>query len=296
MKLALIGITSALATLACGMSENRSPELSKKKSDNNGNITVSSDADAGLSITKSWELPGELLEISGLAHMDDRYVACIQDEEGVVFIYDKINNKIARQVKFAGPGDYEGITLVGNGAYVVRSDGRVFEITDLSGSDSPAKEYATPLSVDNNVEGLCYDKANNRLLIAVKSADLHRGDAKGIYAFDLSTKKFIDQPVYVIEYADKAFASQGSRKSKSVVSPSAIAVHPTNSDLYVVDGPNARLLVLDRKGSVTSLYDLGKNDFPQAEGITFSEKGDIYISSEGKKKKGGTIRQVVLNR
>jgi hypothetical protein len=53
-------------------------------------------------------------------------------------------------------------------------------------------------------------------------------------------------------------------------------------------------LIIDKGGSVKSLHDLGKSDFPQAEGITFNEKGNMFISTEGKKKKSGRIMEVVI--
>ena len=70
--------------------------------------------------------------------------------------------------------------------------------------------------------------------------------------------------------------------------PSAIAVHPDNGDMYITDGPNARLLILDKDGKVKSLVELGK-DFEQPEGISFSGGGDIFISNEGAKGKGNII-------
>jgi hypothetical protein len=51
---------------------------------------------------------------------------------------------------------------------------------------------------------------------------------------------------------------------------------------------------MDKGGSVKSLHELGKSDFPQAEGITFNEKGNMFISTEGKKKKSGRIMEVVI--
>jgi len=50
---------------------------------------------------------------------------------------------------------------------------------------------------------------------------------------------------------------------------------------------------LDKTGKLKSYYKLDKDDFPQPESITFSAKGDLYISTEGMKK-SGTISKVII--
>ncbi|HEY0057502.1 MAG TPA: hypothetical protein VGB56_00120, partial [Flavisolibacter sp.] len=118
-------------------------------------------------VVKKWELPEVLMEISGLAFLDkDRFV-CVQDEKGSLFIYNTVTEKIEKEIPFGAPGDYEGVTLSGNTAYVVRSDGRLFEITGFASQPS-LQEYSTPLTADDNIEGLCYDAGSNRLLLAAK--------------------------------------------------------------------------------------------------------------------------------
>src|SRR6185503_8042893 len=42
-------------------------------------------------------LPDTLREVSGLTHIDASTIACIQDENGILFIYDVINNRIKKQ-------------------------------------------------------------------------------------------------------------------------------------------------------------------------------------------------------
>src|SRR6187397_1700483 len=62
-------------------------------------------------------LPEILREVSGLTDIDASTIACIQDENGILFVYDIDNNKIKHQYNFHIDGDYEGITLVDNSMY-----------------------------------------------------------------------------------------------------------------------------------------------------------------------------------
>ena len=141
-----------------------------------------------VTINERWDLPDVLKEISGLAYIDGERFACVQDEDGIVFIYNTADKRIEKQVPFAGPGDYEGITVKGNTAYVVRADGVLYEVS-LGGESENAKTYKTPLTIEHNVEGLCYDAGNDRLLMAIKDNEPGNLPYKGVYAFDLSKKK-----------------------------------------------------------------------------------------------------------
>jgi uncharacterized protein YjiK len=241
---------------------------------------------SGVRVEKKWELPEVLTEISGLAFLDKGRFVCVQDEKGSLFIYNTATEKIEKEIPFGAPGDYEGVTLSGNTAYVVRADGRLFEITGFDSQPS-VKEYNTPLTADDNIEGLFYDAANNRLLLAAKDGK-GTGGRKNVYEFSLASKKLADAPAYSIDPSDGLLGSQGKKK----FSPSAIAIHPSSKELYIVDGPQSRLLVMDPSGRMKKVYQLGR-EFVQPEGITFTPEGDLYISSEGKKSPG-TILKVQL--
>lgn len=235
-------------------------------------------------IAEKWELPAILKEVSGIAYLDEGRFACVQDEEGKIFIYNTSSGSIENEIPFGGPGDYEGLTLVNKTAYVVRADGVLYEVDNIESTKTNVKQYKTHLTVEQNVEGLCYDKQNNRLLVAIKDDEPGNVDFKGVYGFDLKTKKMPQQPVYSLPLKDQIFV-----KSKKSIRPSAINIHPVTGDIYIVDGPSARLLIMDNKGALKTLHTLGKQ-FVQAEGITFSPGGDLYISNEGKKEPANILR------
>jgi uncharacterized protein YjiK len=245
-------------------------------------------ASNSISITQKWDLPAELREISGLAWIDKNRFACVQDEDGEVFIYNTAENKIEKQIPFGGPGDYEGIAVNENTIYVVRSDGRLFEI-DMN-SKSPAKEYKTPLTAQHNVEGLCYDKANDRLLLAAK--DEETGNKKQIYHFDLTKKELMKQPAYSIDLSNEMLNTADGKKKKKSIMPSAIAINPRTNDVFITDGPGSRLVILASSGEVKQVHNLGK-DFAQPEGITFSSAGELFISNEGTKNPANILKVAI---
>lgn len=247
-------------------------------------------ASSGITIVKSWELPKVLTEISGLSYIDGDRFACVQDELGTIFIYNTKTSSIEKEIPFSAAGDYEGIAVVNDAAWVVRADGRLFEISSISNGKPSVNEYSTHLTVKHNIEGLCFDRTNNRLLLAIKDAEPGNVSYKGIYSFDLATKKMPVQPVFKIDMQHEIFANESSSKKKAgEIMPSAIAIHPVSKDMYITDGPKSKLLVTDAGGAIKELYQLG-SDFTQPEGITFNPAGDMFISNEGAKKAGNILK------
>lgn len=241
-----------------------------------------------LTILQRWYLPDVLTEVSDITTINDQLIACIQDEIGTIFIYDLSVRKIVKEIPFAENGDYEGIALVDKISYVVNSSGVLYEITDISKSKPLVKQYATGFKARDDIEALCYDKENNRLLIASKADE--PGDNKNIYSFDLQSKRLVKQPVYVIREEDLYEDEKKGKKKKGGFKPSAMAIHPLTGDLYITQGTSPRLLVLNRQGKVKSNIKLSGKGFAQPEGITFNSKGELFISNEGGKEAGNILK------
>lgn len=248
-------------------------------------------------------LPGVLHEISGLTNVDASTIACVQDENGIVFIYDIINNQVKEQYNFHIDGDYEGIALVNRSMFILRSDGVLFEMPDYGSADSKLRTHVTGIPAKNN-EGLCYDSDNNRLLIACKSktgkGPEHK-DKRVIYGFDLSSKKLSDEPAYSFDIpAILAFAKE--KKVNLHVSdnnvtdpvirflPSAIAIHPLSKKLYLLSAADHLLFIFGTNGALEYISPLDPQLFNKAEGITFSGDGDLFVSNEGQDRKPTMLR------
>ena len=231
-------------------------------------------------ILKKITVPKSLKEISGIAHINDNIFACVQDESGIVYIFDTDQSQIIKEIAFGPSGDYEDIAIVGNAIWVLQSNGKLFEIANYNSTTQSIKSYNTTLTTMQNVEGMCYDQKNNYLLLAIKDAEINNPNYKGVYAFDLTTKKMIDAPFIKINM------SQGKGKK---FMPSAIAIHPKSFEYYITDGRNKQLMILKMDGSVKHVYRLDQKEFLQPEGICFDKKGQLYISNEGGKGNGNIM-------
>jgi uncharacterized protein YjiK len=239
-------------------------------------------------------LDEDLIEISGLTHIGKNRLACIEDETGNIYILDDSNGEVLDKIKFHKFGDYEGISHVGEAYYVVKSNGKIYKW-----EDNEMTKYETELGVQNNVEGLCYDDRNNRLLLVCKEMpgleDDEFGDYRAVYAFDLETKKLIKKPQFllgekeIIEYVQKQW-STGEDIPNILFKPSGITIHPKNHKIYIINYIGRILIVLNEDGSLYTVLPLSVQYFSQPEGICFDDEANLYISNEGGQDNGYILR------
>jgi co-chaperonin GroES (HSP10) len=240
-------------------------------------------------ILQVWELPAELLEISANVLVDEKRMACIQDNKGIIYIYNLDSKSVENKIEFAGKGDYEGLAYVNKTFYVLRSDGFIFEVETGSGSSPSVKTYDLPFDATNDTESLFYDKTKNRLLVAVKEKDLTAADSKGVYSFDLATKKMNTNAIMQIGNSN---SDSKKKKKTDRIKPSDLAINPSTGEVYILNGPQSELLIATSKGEITKTIQLNKSVFPQPEGLCFTPSGGLYISSEGAKRGKGVIARV----
>src|SRR5690606_1295051 len=216
---------------------------------------------------------------------------------GIIFIYNLTSNLVEKTINFSKAGDYEGLAIIDSTAYVLRSDGELFEIVNYLSDNFEVKTHDTPFSGKNNMESLTIDKKNNRLLLIPKDKDLQSEDYLGIYAFNLDTKTLDKNPIMQIKHSDPIFENKSKdddKEASNSINPADIAINPLDGNIYIVEGKKPQLLIMDTKGTALKLHNLLQETFSQPEGIIFSPEGIMYISNEGK---NGTanIREVELD-
>jgi hypothetical protein len=243
-------------------------------------------------------LPFELREISGLTDYAFNQIACVQDEDGIIYVYDLYNNSIVRRIPFGEGGDYEGLTLVDSTFYVLRSDASLFKVNQLS--DSVVNVNNDQLSLPSwNNEGLCFDKVDNRLLVAPKSKIGKGPEYKGlraIYEISLKDGRLKEQPLFMIDInriQEFAIAHNiplpvagGNVLTDSLnidlkFMPSSLSVHPKTDEIYVISAVDRTMAVFDKQGEIKNFMMLDPSIFNKPEGITFLQNGDMIITNEG---------------
>lgn len=249
------------------------------------------------------ELPPELDEISGLSmapgHRNE--LLAIQDEEGKIFRLNAKTGGLLWAITFWKDGDYEAVEAVGEDVWVAKSTGTLYQVTNAGKPNQKVDKYNTHLTSENDVEGLAYDKAKNRLLLACKEDAKDDGNDKNgryIYAFDLAAKTLSKKPVFAIEL--EAVKNHLAACEKTTdherlcdffvsrdeydLAPSALAVHPATGQLFLTSSVGKVLMVLNPDGQIDHMERLNEDLFAQPEGLAFAEDGTLFISTEKKKK------------
>lgn len=254
---------------------------------------------------ETFNLSDDLKEISGLGINDaGDFLYAVQDEKGVIFKISKITGQVEDKFKFHKDGDYEGIEVVGQEIFVIKSTGTIYKVSKPGEKEQEMEKFNSFLSKENDVEGLAYDKKNHRLLLACKGVPA-TGESfevirykKVIYAFDIKESSLSPDPIFTIQLADirtyleahkelneyeKLCTFFSAKKENLTFNPSAISIHPLTGDIYVLSSSGKVLMVLDEKGVIVNIEKLSKKVHAQPEGMIFDKDGTLYIANEGKK-------------
>jgi len=245
------------------------------------------------------KLPGYMQEISGLTYAGENLLGCIGDELGLIDFIDVSTGKIVRQVEIGEHGDFEGIEVAGNRIWALRSDGKIFRICGYESDNPDVSSFATEMDPDCNAEGLGFDAGSGNLLITCKGdpgKGKNRKGKKAIFLFDTLTKRISAEPFLLIDpdkfQTFRNNAISGGRldffdeEAVNEFNPSAIAVHPVTTEIYILSANERRLVVVSKGGEILAVKKLDPDHFIQPEGIAFDNAGNLFIASEGGGKEG----------
>ncbi len=235
----------------------------------------------------------ELEEISGLSWDGEDMLACIQDEEGIIYRFDLKKDKVTERIKFKKSGDYEGIERIGSEYYVVKSSGKLFKVIPKGTEPAIVEEIENSFTAENNIEALGLDFEENRLLLGTKGKGSIKGEdfkGKGVYGIDPVAEKPKLKYLFNIPRSEiNHFLKPHEDELRGGYGISGIALHPLEKTVFVISSEGEFLLVLDRSGQIITFAELPRKKFKQPEGICFSPDGDLFISNEGRGGNGNIL-------
>lgn len=229
---------------------------------------------------KQIELSKKLKEISGLALTADDRLFAHGDEKGTVYQLDTESGEILKEFEIGDKNikaDFEGIAIADNKFYMVVSNGDLYEFEEGEDGERVDYEvYKTGLKSKFDVEGLCYDKKTNSLLLACKEfAGKEYDQSRTVYSFDLKKKKLGDKPRFIISL-NKLEQNRDVNEFK----PSAIERHPESGTFFILGGKGLAMLEISEEGKIIDELILDPQYHYQPEGIAFLKDGTMIISDE----------------
>ena len=231
---------------------------------------------------ESRELGKSVNEISGLTYnTDDTSLLAVSDSKRKIFQIDLRREKLKDySEKIYTQSDFEDLVKIDTTIYVLISDGTILEMPLRVADSANTVVYPSPFEGKNDFETMYHDPDENGLVILCKECEAEKGQKRRTaYRFDLTNKSFDTSAFFTISSQEvKAIAKNDDAELR----PSAAAIHPIEKRLYILSSAGQLLVITDLHGKVKEVYNLNPDLYPQAEGITFSPKGTMYISNEGK--------------
>lgn len=244
------------------------------------------------------KLPASLYEVSGVTALDSATVACVQDEQGIIFEYSIGAARVTNETRFYLDGDFEGIAKADDDLFVLRSDGKLFHLKNyLLNHAIQIDSIETNIPITNN-EGLCFDPANRCLLIASKGrvkGNKELKDKRFVFGYNVDQKRMLDSPVLTIDVnevahvmKEKGLEVEENKKRNGTahytslkLMPSGIAVSPGGEYYYLLSAVDRLLLKIERSGKIRDVVVLKVELYSKPEGLIFLPNGKLVISNEG---------------
>lgn len=241
-----------------------------------------------------WSLSDSLAEISGIVWLEDDKLLAIEDVHPVLYELKlgDTNGVISNKIEFRRADDdkmdFEDLAMVNDTVYALWSHGAVFKIIEQK-KGVTSQRTKTWLKKDNNTEGLAYDPVSGNLLIACKEEsglENVKKSTRAIFEFDRKADSLKPEPFMLINKKD--FENIAGEKVDFY--PSAIAVHPTTHDIYIISTKDTKAIAqFSHEGKLKAFDYMDKEVIPQPEGMCFDPQGNLYISTESRHHKPAYI-------
>ncbi|MBC7851155.1 MAG: hypothetical protein H7Y31_15540 [Chitinophagaceae bacterium] len=224
-----------------------------------------------------------LREISGIDFLKEDLLVAINDEAGKIFFLNPMTGAFTAS-SFGKKDDYEDVVKTEDHFFVMNSKGHLFEVS--GDGERQIASYKNSFGKRMEFETLVYDRAANRLLLICKECGKQQNSVDA-YVFDLASRSYVEAPVFSIPWESiRRLAKDNSIECK----PSAGAINPVDGKLYVIAALGKVLMQCSVDGALLAVYKLNPDHFPQPEGISFSNTGDMYIANEGVQGKGTLLK------
>lgn len=233
-----------------------------------------------------FELPQELIEISGLIDVDTAFLA-IQDESGCIYLLTPNNFAVRSKLNFSWAGDYEAMVEKEGGVWVVDSRGILFDLTNDENSFHVNNILQLP-DTKHEFEGIWQDSNLDELyLISRKSQK--RGKTPGdryIWMFDQierNLERYLQIPLDEVWQKLLEFSNINTwRYTVNKNLPlSDLTKDLKSQNWLILCSKPAAVIVLDSKGSLVDVIELDSQILPQPEALCFDHNGNLIIASEG---------------
>lgn len=226
-------------------------------------------------------LPGDLKEISGLEWVGEDKLWAVEDESAEIFQIDPKTGEIIQKMKFGNNADFEDLVVIDGTAWILRSNGNIYRISDPFSETSETSIFEFPNIGKRDMEAMLTSEDGKALWLFCKECKMDEGtDAASVFRFDLERLQFDSTPFNILERKDFNSVFQNYDSKSIKIQPAAAAFHPIEKKIYMISSSGNWLSILRADLTPLEMHWLDPILFKQPEGLTFDPAGNLYISNE----------------
>lgn len=230
-------------------------------------------------VYKPVELPSVLAEISGIYENGGGRLWCINDEDGILYRYDPVGKQISDKLERLPSGDYEALTMAGDTAFVLRSDGVIFSFP-LSQLAKPDNLPIMGLPLQCELESLT---SRNGKLYTICKGEFAR---KKYILYELIHKNGQFQAGHFMDWTSclNEFITNKNLPPFSI-NPTDVYFDDIDDRWYLLSSNPSAIFIFNDNEQLILGHLLDGKVWQQPEGVCRSMTDSlIWITSEGKKK------------
>lgn len=237
----------------------------------------------------SFNLPGKLTEVSGLAVAGPDSVFTHDDEFAIVYEFRLGDGKVLRSFALGKPtleGDFEGIATAGGRIFLITSDGLIYAFKPGRDGERVAyRVFDSGIGPRCEIEGLSQAPEPSALLLLCKRfRNDNTQSLLEIYRWQIGQDHADPEPFLSLPLDQLV-----EKKERAEFRPSGIDYAPACQQFFIVSARNHMVLVLDRAGKVVDSRTFKKSRHPQAEGIAAMPDGRVVLADEGSRTRKGRL-------
>lgn len=231
-------------------------------------------------------LPDRMEEVSGLEWVGDNLLLAIEDESSIIYSLSPETGKILDQQKFAKNADIEDIAWANDRAWVLQSNGTLYEVTSPFTEEVESEKYTFPIKKKRDLEAMVVSEDGAYIYTFCKTCEWEKETKESsIFRFDIGAKAYEEISLKTLTASEIKTVLKLKEKTNLKMEPAAVALHPIQNKYYILSSTGKWLLITDTAFNYKEIYELNPKIFRQPEGITFDPKGNMYVSNEARGRK-----------
>jgi uncharacterized protein YjiK len=239
---------------------------------------------AGYAVAGRFALPAAAKDVSAVTYDWDTHTLFVLGDRADALVEVTLDGALVGAMTLTGFADTEGVAYVGDGRFVLTEERRqdAFLLPYRAGGSAARESLASAdlgTTIGNRgIEGISFDRRDGSYVLVKEAGPQEVNRATLDFdARSIAVSSLFPPALGVSDLADVAVLSGVTRLRGA----------PGADDLLIYSQESARLLHVTRAGRVVGSFDFS-TFASDAEGVTISPDGTIYIVSERGSPRGGS--------